>query len=60
MLSRFIHSLYLHTVCVVMTPPIRTRPSFPLSQSLLSGSFHKPLILLHHRAERLKTTITEN
>ena len=26
----------------------------------LSGSFHKPLILLHQRADRLKTTITEN
>ena len=25
-----------------MALPIRTRPSFPLSQSLLSGSFHKP------------------
>ena len=25
-----------------MPPPIRTRPSFPLSQSLPSGSFHKP------------------
>ena len=24
--------------------PIRTRPSFPLSQSLPSGSFYKPLI----------------
>ena len=33
-----------------MAPPIRTRPSFPLSQSLSSGSFHKPLILLHQRA----------
>ena len=43
-----------------MAPPIRTRPSFPLSQSLLSGSFHKPLILLHQRSDRLKTTITEN
>ena len=43
-----------------MTPPIGTGPSFPLSQSLPSGSFHKPLILLHQRAERLKTTITEN
>ena len=43
-----------------MTPPIRTRPSFPLSQSLPSGSFHKPLILLHQSADRLKTTITEN
>ena len=30
-------------------PPIRTRPSFPLSQSLPSGSFRKPLILLHQR-----------
>ena len=39
---------------------IRTRPSFPLSQSLPPGSFHKPLILLHQRADRLKTTITEN
>ena len=34
-----------------MALPIRTRPSFPLSQSLPSGSFHKPLILLHQRAE---------
>ena len=30
-----------------MAPPIRTRPSFPLSQTLPLGSFHKPLILLH-------------
>ena len=43
-----------------MGPTIRTRSSFPLSQSLLSGSFHKPLILLHQRADRLKTTITGN
>ena len=43
-----------------MAPPIRTRPSFPLSQSLPSGSFHKPLIFLHQRADRLKITITEN
>ena len=42
-----------------MAWPIRTRPSFPLSQSLPPGSFHKPLIL-HQRADRLKTTITEN
>ena len=40
--------------------PIRTRPSFPLSQFLPSGSIHKPLILLHRRADTLKTTITEN
>ena len=43
-----------------MAPPIRTRPSFPLSQSLPPGSFHKPLILLHQGEDRLKTTITEN
>ena len=41
-------------------PPIRRRLSFPLSQSLPSGSFHKPPILRHQRADRLKTTITEN
>ena len=40
--------------------PIRTRPSFLPSQSLPSGSFHKPLILFHQRADRPKTTITEN
>ena len=39
---------------------IRTRTSFPLSQSLPSGSSHKPLNLLHQRADRLKTTIPEN
>ena len=43
-----------------MALTIRTRPSFSLSQSLPSGSFHKPLILLHQRADKLKTTITEN
>ena len=43
-----------------MAPPIRTRPSVPLSQSLPSGSFFKPLILLHQRANRLKITIIEN
>ena len=43
-----------------MALPIRTRPNFPLSQSLPSGSFHKLLILCHQRADKLKTTITEN
>ena len=43
-----------------LAPPIRTRPSFPLSQSLPSGSFLKPLILLHQRADRMKTTVTDN
>ena len=32
-----------------MAPPIRTRPSFPHSQCLPSGSSHKPLILHHQR-----------
>ena len=40
--------------------PIRTRPSFPLSQSLPSESFHKPLIFIHRKADRMKTTIIEN
>ena len=35
-----------------MAPPIRTRPSFLHSQSLPTGSFHKPLILIHQRADR--------
>ena len=39
-----------------ITLPIRTRPSFPLIESLLTGSFHKLLILLHQRADRLKIT----
>ena len=43
-----------------MVLPIRTRCSFPLSQSLPSGSFHKPPILLNQRADRMKTIITEN
>ena len=47
-------------VLLSMAWPIRTRPSFPLSQSLPSGSFHKPLILIPQRADRMKTTITEN
>ena len=32
----------------------RARPSFPHSQSLLPGSFHKPLILIHQRADIMK------
>ena len=43
-----------------MALPIRTRPNFPHSQSLPAGSFHKPLILLHQRGDRMKTTTTEN
>ena len=37
-----------------MALPIRTRPSFSLSQSIPSRSFHNPLILLHQKANRLK------
>ena len=43
-----------------MASPARARPSFPHSQSLPSGSFHKPLILIYQRADRVKTTITGN
>ena len=43
-----------------MAPPIRIRPSFPYSQSHPTESFHKPLILICQRADRMKTTITEN
>ena len=32
-----------------MALPIRTRPSFPLSQSFPSENFHKPLIIIHCR-----------
>ena len=43
-----------------MDLPIKIRPSFPHSQSLPLGNFHKPLILIQPRADRMKTTITEN
>ena len=45
---------------LMMALPITTRLSFPLSQSLPSGSLQKPLILLYQRAERLKNTNREN
>ena len=47
-------------VLLSKAPPSRTRPSFPHRQSLSSGSFHKPLILSHQRADRMKTASTEN
>ena len=43
-----------------MAPPIRTRPDFLLSQSLLTGNFHKSLIIIHQRADRMKTSNTGN
>ena len=46
---------------IVRNMPMHSlRTSFSLSQSLPSGSFHKPLILPHLRTDRLKTTIREN
>ena len=43
-----------------MAQSIRTRPSFPLSQFLPPGSFHKAVINFHQRGDRLKNTIIEN
>ena len=40
--------------------PTRARPTFTHSQSLPPGGFHEPLILIHQRADRMKTTTTEN
>ena len=40
-------------------PTHQKRPRYLLSQSLPSGSFHKPLILILQRADRMKTTITK-
>ena len=61
--SREVTQLYTSTKSWIkdllsMIWPIRTRPSFPLSQFLPSGNFHTPLFLLHQRKDRLKTTIT--
>ena len=41
-------------------PTHQNKTQFPHSQSLPSGNFHKPLILVHQREERMKTTTTEN
>ena len=41
-------------------PTHQNRPRFPHSQSLPSGSVHKPLILIHQRADRMETTVTDN
>ena len=43
----------------LLGPPIRARPRFHHSQSLPSGSFQKLFILIHQRANRVKTKITE-
>ena len=43
-----------------MVLPIRATSRFPYSQFLPSGRFHKPLILIHQRTDRMKITITKN
>ena len=45
---------------ILSSPAHQNKTSFTQSQSLPSGSFHKPLTLIHQRAERMKTTVTEN
>ena len=40
-----------------MAPPIRARPRLPHSQTLPSGSFHKPIILLHQRVDIRETQL---
>jgi len=59
MIKFYLLHLYV-TDLLSMALPIRTRPSFLLHQSLPLGSFYKPFIILHQRADRLKNTITEN
>ena len=43
-----------------MALSIRAWPKLPHSQSLPLRSLHKPLILIHQKADRMKTKITEN
>ena len=56
----------IFTTSTIVWPQVKqqgthqNKTQFPLSQSLPSGNFHKPLILLHQRAGRMTTTITEN
>ena len=43
-----------------MAPPIRAKPKFPHNQSLPSECFHKLLILILQREDRMEIAITEN
>ena len=43
-----------------MALPPKVIPSFPPQTVLPLGSLYKPLILIQQRAERMRTTITEN
>ena len=56
------HLILCHPLLLLPSifPSIRVSPRFPHSQSHLSGSFHKPLILIHQRVDRMKATITED
>ena len=46
-------------VLLSMAPSIRTKTSFPHSQSLASGNFHKPLILIHQTKWRPQSPKTD-
>ena len=52
--------LLCRNVILIVTFIVKYMTQFPHSQSLPSGSFHKPLIIIHERAERMKITIIEN
>ena len=63
------HSLLQCTTLCQTSPPCspildgpthRTRPRFPHRYFQPSGSFHKPIIFIHQKAGRIKSTITEN
>ena len=51
---------HIHVEFTEHVPAHQTRPSFPHSQSLPSGRFHEPLILIPQRADRMKPIVTEN
>ena len=51
---------YLKTNCRTVESSVFSHWFFVPDESFLSGRFHKPLILIHQRANRMKTTITEN
>ena len=54
-------NIWQANVCLVKARVFSEQdPVSPLSQFLPSRSFHKPLILIHQKADRLKTTVTEN
>ena len=52
------YTSFYSTILDLSTHQNKTR--FSPSQSLPSGRLYKPLILIHQRADRMKTTIREN